>query len=371
MKLETVKVVSKKDLDKFISFANSLYKDNPFWVSPLKKEQINFFDKDKNPFFEHSKAQLFYVQDENKKILGRISAHTNRMHNNFHNDNKGFFGFFECVNDYNVAKLLLDSASNWLKENNCNIISGPFNFTTNDECGMLIEGFESSPFIMMPHNFQYYSNLFEDYGFQKAMDLNCWLLESDTMPDFLQSVGNKLSKNTSLNVRCLNKKNLKKDIETVFEIYQKAWEKNWGFVPMTKNEFDNTVKHLLPVVNPDLVFIAEYDNQPAGFSVALPNYNEILIKLKGKLNLSSIIKILYYKNKLKSLRVITMGVIKEFQGKGIDSLFYYHTWKKGMELGFHKGEFSWVLETNTMMNKIAKHLGAHIHKKYRIYEKDI
>ena len=368
--MEIIKVNSKKLLMDFIKFPFELYKNDNYWVAPLISEQVNFFNPNKNPFFEHSEAQLFIAVD-NRKTVGRISAHTNISHNQFHNDQKGFFGFFECLDKQEIANQLFTEADKWLKSKKCNIISGPFNFSTNDECGLLIEGFDSSPFVMMPHNHHYYEQLITNYGFQKAMDLYAWLLESNEMPKFLSMIGNKLEKNSQFLVRSLNKKNLKKDIETVFEIYQKAWEKNWGFIPMTKKEFDHLVKTLLPIVDPELVFIAECDGKPAGFSVALPDYNFILKKIKGKLNPLSLVKILYYKNKITSARVITMGVIHEFQGKGIDSLFYYYTWKKGLEKGINRGEFSWVLETNTMMNKIAKHLGARIHKTYRIFEKDI
>ncbi len=370
MSLEIIKVKDKKQLSDFVKFPYELYSQNDLWVPPIFNEQMDFFEIKKNPFFEHSKAQLFYIKN-NGEILARLSAHTNTMHNKFHNDKKGFFGFFESINDNSVVRLLFDNAVEWLKDQGCNVISGPFNFTTNDECGLLVDGFNSSPFVMMTHNFEYYQDLLTSYGFKKAMDLYAWLLESDNMPPFLEAVGKRMTKSNQFTVRCLNKKNLKEDIETVFEIYQKAWERNWGFVPMTKKEFDHLVKILLPIVNPELVFIAESEGKPAGFSVALPDYNFILKKLNGKKTLPGIIKYLYFKNRLKSLRVITMGVIKEYQGKGIDSLFYYYTWKNGMKAGFNRGEFSWVLETNTMMNKIAKHLGADIHKIYRVFEKDI
>jgi GNAT superfamily N-acetyltransferase len=182
----------------------------------------------------------------------------------------------------------------------------------------------------------------------------------------------KMERNKLLKVRCLDKKNLKRDIEIVFTLYQKAWELNWGFVPMTKREFDALVKNLLPIVDPEFVFIAEYDGSPCGFSVALPDYNQVLHKIKGRLTPFNIFKALYHKSKIDTVRIITMGVVKEHQGKGIDALFYYYTWKTGMEKGIYKGEFSWVLETNDMMNKIAqKHLGAEVYKKYRVYERKL
>jgi len=290
------------------------------------------------------------------------------MHNDFHKDKMGFFGFFECVDDQSVANALFQAAREWLVGKGCEAMSGPFNFSTNDECGLLVEGFDSIPYVMMTHHLPYYEKLYQGYGLGKAMDLLAWKLESNEMPKFLDMVGEKIQKNPQIKVRCLDKKNLRRDVEEVFRIYQQAWEQNWGFVPMTKKEFEHLVETLLPIIDPELEFIAEWDGKPAGFSVALPNYNVILQKMKGKINPISVLKMLYYKNRLTTLRVITMGVVHEYQGKGIDSLFYYHTWKNGLAKGFNTGEFSWVLETNVMMNKIAKHLGAVVHKTYRIYE---
>jgi len=368
--IKVINVASKKDLKNFLMLPFRLYKDDIYWVPPIISDQLKFFDKKHNPYFEHSECVLF-IAVEDDEVIGRISAHTNINHNKFHNDNKGFFGFFECINDENVSKLLFNEAENWLRMKGCDIISGPYNFSTNDECGLLVDGFACSPFIMMTHNFSYYIDLIEISGFRKKIDMYAWLLKTKEIPRFLDLIGKRFEKNRQYTIRCLNKKNLKNDIKTVFSIYQNAWEKNWGFVPMSKKEFDHLVESLLPLVDPDLVFIAECDGKPAGFSVALPNYNLVLKRLKGKMNLISIIKFLFYKNKIDSLRVITLGVVPEFIGKGIDSLFYYYTWKNGIKKGYYMGEFSWVLETNTMMNKIAEHLGASIHKTYRIYEKEI
>jgi len=368
---ELVKVSSKKEIKEFVKFVFHLYEDDPYWVAPLIQEQIDFFNPDKNPYYKHSQVQLFLVKD-GSRIVGRISAHTNKQHNSFHQDHVGFFSFFECINNQDVAHILFEGASEWLREHGCNSIRGPFNFSTNEECGMLIDGFKSSPFVMMTHHMSYYGELLEKEGFGKAKDLYAWLLQSDVMPEFLTKIGEAIiAKEPSFSVRSLDKKNLKQEIETVFTIYQKAWEKNWGFVPMIRDEFDHLVKSLLPIVIPELVFIAEVEGKPAGFSVALPDYNQILKRMKGRIFPTGVFKALYYKNKIHSLRVITMGVISEYQNRGIDSLFYYHTWKTGLQKGYNTGEFSWVLEDNMKMNKIAKHLGAHVHKTYRIYEKGI
>jgi len=365
-----IKVEDKQDLMRFIMFPFALYKDDKCWVPPLIADQKKFFDPTQNPYYDHSEVQLFIAMEKGK-VVGRISAQTNVNHNAFHNDKKGFFGFFECVNDVKIAKQLISAARDWLIIRGCDVISGPFNFSINDECGLLIDGFNTIPYVMMTHNHQYYAELLEKCGLTKAMDMYAWFLEAYEMPKFLDAVGKRVEKTKTFTIRCLNKKILKQEIETVFQIYESAWERNWGFVPMSKKEFEHLVDTLLPLIDPELVFIAECDGKPAGFSVAIANFNIILQKMKGRLNPVSIAKMLYYKNKLDCLRVVTMGVVHEFQGLGIDSLFYYYTWRNGLAKGFHKGEFSWVLETNDMMNKIARHLGATVHKTYRIYEAGI
>jgi hypothetical protein len=368
--LKIVKVETRKDLLRFINLPFALYRDNEFWVPPLVSEQVKFFDAKKNPYYEHSEVQLFMVCDDTQ-VLGRISAHTNVNHNKFHDDKKGFFGFFECVNDQKVADMLFCEAVKWLQEKGCDVISGPFNLSTNDECGLLIEGFEVEPYIMMPYNHSYYTDLIEGSGLVKAMDMYAWKLPTTNTPLFLEKLAHKIESRGNFTVRSLDKKNLKRDIEEVFTIYQKAWERNWGFVPMTRREFDHMVKTLLMYVDPEMVFIAKYNDEPAGFSVSLPNYNVVLKEMKGKLNILSLMKFFYYKSKIKSSRCITMGVVHEYQGKGIDTLFYYYSLKNGLKNGITEGELSWVLETNTMMNKIVSRLGAYVNKKYRIYEKVI
>ncbi|HQB41483.1 MAG TPA: GNAT family N-acetyltransferase [Candidatus Cloacimonadota bacterium] len=369
--LQVVEVKTKKELKEFIKLPFKLYKDDPYWVAPLIGDQLAFFNSAKNPYYKHSQVQLFLIRKSGETV-GRISAHTNKMHNQFHQDKKGFFGFFDLINDQEVAHLLLETATDWLQKQACDSIAGPYNFSTNDECGLLVQGFERSPFVMMTHNHSYYEKLLVNEGFTKVKDLYAWLLESNEMPEFLRKIGEGiLAKEPSFSVRSLDKKNLKKEVETVFTIYQKAWAQNWGFVPMMREEFDALVQSLLPIVVPELVFIAEVNGEPAGFSVALPDYNEILKRMHGKVLPFGLFKALYYKNKIHSLRVITMGVVNEYQNRGIDGLFYYYTWKIGLQLGFNIGEFSWVLEDNDKMNKIAKHLGASIHKTYRLYDRVI
>jgi len=370
MTISIIPVSTKKHLKQFIMLPFSLYKNDPNWVPPLISEQYKFLDPKKNPFFEHSEAQLFLALKDDK-VVGRISAHTNTRHNETHKDNIGFFGFYEAIDDRDVATCLFETAENWLKKKGKNGMRGPMNFSLNDECGTLIDGFNTPPFVMMTHNKDYYPPTFDSLGLQKAMDVFAYYVDKKTIPERLEKFAEMVQKRYKFTVRCLSadKKEMKKDLETVMKIYTEAWKDNWGFVPMSEKEFEHIVAELLPIAERKLVFIAEVNGKPAGFSVALPNYNVILKKMNGHLFPTGILKALYYKNKINAVRVLTMGVIKEYHLKGIDSVMIYHSFKNGFELGYHIAELSWVLETNKEMNNLAERLDAEKYKKYRLYEK--
>lgn len=349
-----------------------LYKDDPNWVAPLIMDQYKFFDPQKNPYYAHSKVQL-YLAIEDGRVLGRISAHTNNQHQKEHTEDIGFFGFFDCVDRVEVARALFEAAGAWNRLQGFASMRGPMNFSVNQELGLLIDGFDTPPMVMMRHDHPYYQKLYEACGLEKTMDLYAYLSERTQMPERIERLAAAIEKRSGVSIRSLskNKKELQKDIETVFEIYTRAWEYNWGNVPMTKAEFDHIVAELLPLADPDLIFIAEKDGHPAGFSLALPNYNEVLKVMKGRVNPITMIKALLAKKKIGSARVITMGIIKEYQGRGIDSLLYYYSYKNGLPKGIFRGEFSWVLENNTMMIRTAQMLDAIPYKTYRIYDKSI
>lgn len=370
--INVVPVTSRKLLQQFIMLPYRLYKGDPNWVPPLIMDQKNFFNPQKNPYYKHSAVQL-YLALEDGRVIGRISAHSNTQHNLEHKENIGFFGFFECEDNAQAASMLLDAAYKWNKDRGFTSMRGPMNFSVNQEVGLLIDGFDTPPMIMMRHDKGYYQALLEGCGLQKTMDLYAYLSVRNEMPERIDRVAAALQRRSGVQIRHLSKdkKNLRRDIETVFEIYTKAWEYNWGNVPMTKAEFDHIVEELLPLADPELIFIAEKDGHPAGFSLAMPNYNEVLKAMNGRVNPITLIKAMIARKRIGSARVITMGVIKEFQGRGIDSLFYYHSYKNGLPKGFFRGEFSWVLENNTMMIRVAEMLDAVPYKTYRLYDKAI
>lgn len=365
-------VLNKKDLNTFIMLPFRLYKNDPNWVAPLINDQKKFFDPRENAYYEHSEVALFLAWKDGNAV-GRISAQTNTQHNIEHKDKVGFFGFFESEDNQEIADALMNKALEWNKAKGMDTMRGPMNFSVNEECGLLIKGFDSPPFIMMTHHLPYYQRLIENAGFTKARDLYAYLSERKEMPEKIVKAAEYIMRRKSFTVRTLSKdkKQLQKDIETVFQVYRKAWEYNWGFVPITEGEFRHLAKNLLPIIDPDMVFIAEADGKPVGFSLALPNYNEVLQVMHGRTNPITLLKAYFKSKHIGSARVITMGVIKEYQTRGIDIVFHYYSYKNGLPKGFFRGEFSWVLDNNEMMIREAEMLDAHIHKTYRLFDKAI
>ncbi|NLO11888.1 MAG: GNAT family N-acetyltransferase [Candidatus Cloacimonetes bacterium] len=366
------KVENGKDLKAFIMLPFSLYQNDPNWVAPLIGDQKKMLSPRHNPFFKHSEACLFLAL-KCGEVVGRITAHTNLRHNAEHKDNIGFFGFFECENDVEVARALLDAASDWNKAKGRGSMRGPMNFTINDECGMLVDGFDTPPMIMNRHDKPYYQTLLEECGFAKEMDMYAYLSHKTEMPERIDRLAAAIEKRTGVTIRSIRrgKKERAEDIKTIFYVYAKAWESNWGNVPMTQEELEHTTKELLPVADLDLVLLAEMKGEPIGFCLSLPNYNEVLKVMNGRVNPITIIKALFAKRKISTARVITMGVVEGYRGRGIDTLFYYYSYKSGLPKGLHTAEFSWVLENNTMMIRVAEMLDAKVYKTYRMYERNI
>jgi GNAT superfamily N-acetyltransferase len=371
-RVEVREVKSSADLKQFIMLPFRLYRDDPNWVAPLIGDQKKFLSPAHNPFFEHSKAALFLALREGRTV-GRISAQTNTRHNLEHGYKVGFFGFFECEDDHEAADALYERAIAWNKAKDRDSIRGPFNFTINDECGLLVDGFGTPPMIMMTHSRPYYQRLIERSGFTKAMDMYAYFAENHEVPPRLARIYEVLLKRSGVQIRSLSrdKRQQARDMEDIFFIYNEAWQYNWGAVPFTRREFDHLKDQLLPLADPELVLIASMAGRPVGFSLALPNYTEVLKVMRGRVNLWTLAQALIAKRKISSSRAITMGVIKEYQNRGIDTLFHYLLFKSGIRKGITRAEFSWVLESNTMMNRLAEMLGARIYKTYRIYEKQI
>ncbi|MEM9024665.1 MAG: hypothetical protein AAGB22_13045, partial [Bacteroidota bacterium] len=366
-----IEVGSKKHYQLFIDFPHDLYKDDLNYVPELFIAQRDMLDTAKNPFFLHSKAQLFLAV-RNRHVVGRIAAIRNNNHNAYTDSNVGFFGFFDVVEDYEVAKALLDKVMAWQKEENLNAVIGPANFSTNDPCGMLVEGYDSPPVMMMTYNKPYYNDFVQRYGFTKRMDLLAYQIREenvDMKPIRLMKGLESRLEQRGITIRTIRKKDFKAEVQRVKTIYNKAWEKNWGFVPVTDEEFDHAAKDLKMVVNPNLTFIAEHNGEPIGFSLSLPDMNQVFRRInRGRLLPTGLLKLLYYKSKIDGIRIITLGVVEGYRRLGIEGCFYARTIDYCVNHGIHKAEASWILEDNEMMNKGIQKVNGEVYKRYRLYE---
>ena len=335
-------------------------------------ERKSFFTPSKNPFYSHAEVALFLLRSRSGNLLGRISAHIDRHFNDFHGEATGLFGFFDCVDDPHCASLLFEAAKNFLRDRGMKTVLGPMNFTTNDEVGLLVKGFEGIPFLMMPYNYDYYGSLVEKNGFEKAKDLYAYYLryEGET-PEFVRKMSDRVKKSTRITVRTLEMKNFKRELNLVKTIYNDAWEKNWGFVPLTDAQIDHLAADLKPLINPSIVYFAFVDNEPAGFFMAMPDYNMLFREMKGRLLPFGIFRLLLGKKKINRLRVLTMGVAKKFRHLGVEMIMLDEIYRRGPKEGFVAGELSWILEDNTVMNRIAIRLCGAPYRTYRIYQQPL
>lgn len=368
-----VQVQSKKDLAAFIDFPHDLYKNDPNYVPELFIAQRDLLTK--HPFHKHNSLQCFLAYDGDK-IVGRIAAILNNAHNEFNKRNDGFWGFFDCINDQEVAGMLFTAATQWLKDKGIDQkIIGPTNFSTNEACGLLIEGFDSPPFLMMTYNAPYYEQLVEHLGFTKQVDLIAWHWDGDGYDDksvrLLNALQERLKRNNII-IRKVSLKNFKEEVVKLREVYNSAWDQNTGFVPLTDDEFDYLAKDLKLILDPDFALVAEQNGKIVAFGLALPNYNEIFQTIKrGRLFPTGIFKLLLNKKKIKSLRIYALGVVDGYRKMGIEACLYGTIIKEYKRKGLTHAEAGWTLDNNTLINEAIIAIKGDPYKKYRIYEKPI
>jgi hypothetical protein len=366
---EIFEVKSRKDLDDFIRLPFVLYAPDSFYVPPLIGEMRKQFSTG-NPFFDHATASCFLAKKDGKTV-GRIVAIINRRHIEFHNEKAGFFGFFESPDDYEVASALLERASETLRKEGMQIIRGPMNFSTNEECGFMIEGFDSTPMLMTPYNPDYYNTLMERWGLSKSKDLYAYILDiPEELPDKINRVAEMAAK-SGIKVRPVDKKKFGSEMNIFKEVYNSAWAKNWGFIPLTDGELLHLANNLKPVVVPEMTLVAEKNNSPVGFMGLLPDFNFVLKQMKGKMNPLSILKALYYSRKIKDLRLLLLGIKAEYRNRGVDALLFREGFKGVKKGGYRRVEFSWILEDNVPVQRLVEMIGGSLYKKYRIYEKGL
>ena len=368
-----IAVRSKNELAAFIDFPHDLYKDDPYYVPELFIAQRDLLTK--HPFHKHNQLQCFLAYDGDK-VVGRIAAILNNAHNQYNKANDGFFGFFDCINDTETATMLFDIATAWLKGKGVTgKIMGPVNFSTNEPCGLLVEGFDSSPFLMQTYNYPYYAQLIENFGFKKDVDLIAWHWDGNNYDDksvrLLNALTERLKRNNIV-IRKVNLKNFKEETAKLREVYNSAWDQNTGFVPLTDEEFNYLAADLKLILDPDFALVAEQDGKIVAFGLALLNYNEIFKTIKrGRLFPTGIFKLLFGKKKIQSLRIYALGVVDGYRKMGIEAVLYGTIIKNYTEKGLKHAEAGWTLENNIMINEAIKAIKGDPYKKYRLYQKQI
>lgn len=367
-------VRSSGDKLAFIRMAYSIYQGDPNWVAPLEMERKDFLDPKKNPFFEFGEVELFLAR-RGGQVVGRIAAVKDPHYNEFHGTNEGFFGLFECIDDAGVARALFDAASQWLRSKGFNKVLGPMNFSTNQEVGLLVEGF-TPPAILTTYNPPYYAALIEANGFTKAKDLFSFELSSSVQPpEKVARIAEKIRQREGVTVRPVNLKNFEAEVSLIKGIYNAAWEKNWGFVPMTDHEFDHLAREMKQIVRPELVLIAEVKGEPVAFSMTLPEANEALKAANGRLTTFGLpiglAKLLLASRKIRRLRLVTLGIKEGYRRRGLDAILYLDTLRTAHQLGYEGGEISWTLEDNHLVNRAIESMGGKRSKTHRIYERPL
>lgn len=362
------------DVLRFLSVSYGIYGEDPNWVAPLLMDLKKVFT-DANPLFEHAMMQL-WIARRGTHDVGRIAAIIDHNHNRTAKDQAAFFGFFESVDDPAVSRLLFETVLVWTRQAGLQRLLGPMNPTTNDECGLLVEGFESPPVIMMTYNPRYYVSLVEAAGFRKAKDLLAFHLDLAKIPmDRLGRIATKIKqRNPSLVFRPVRRKTLQRDLVKVKEVYNAAWEANWGFVPMTDAEVDFMAARLKPLLMEGLIWLAEAGAEPVGFLLALPDYNVALKPLKGRLLTPWVLGFIPYLLGWKCpprTRVITLGVKEKYRSKGLESALLIEGLKVGVDAGVRESEASWILEDNVAMCRVIEAIGGRPYKTYRIYERPV
>jgi len=369
--IQIKRVKSRKEKNCFIRFPWEVYKDDSNWVPPLISDIKERLNRNRHPFFEHADIDLFLAYD-GEELKGRVAGILDKNHNKHHNEKVVFFGFYESINDFDVAKALLDKVCEWGKERGMNILRGPVNTSLNDECAFLLEGFDSPPVIMMPYNPPYYIDLMEKYGLKKARDLYAFFMEqNEKAEERMRTIAQKARNQTNIKLRSVDLKKVDEEAKKIKYIYNQGWENNWGFVPWTEKEMDHMAKKLKQIADPDIIIMAEENEKPVGFAFALPNYNEVLKDMNGRLFPFGFIKLLLNRKKIKGIRVLVFGILKEYRMTGLSYLLYSKLYKDGLDKGYEWAETSWQLEDNEAVNKFVMSVGGRIYKKYRIYEKNI
>jgi len=373
MSVEVRPVRSNGDLMRFIKLPWRLYRNSPRWVPPLISERRHHLDRERNPFFEHAEAEYFLAWRDGEPV-GRITAHVDHRFNEFQKNDWGLFGFFESEDDPEIANALLSTAEAWLRERGRDNMVGPMDFSTNHECGLLVDGFERPPQILENWHHPYYGPLIEGYGMTKVMDLLKWVLaigDREKVLPIMFELADQLEPKYGVKVRPMRKRNFEGEVRAFMEVYNAAWENNWGFVPLTDSELREYAKQLRPILDEHWAFIAEAEGKVVGAALSIPDYNQVLAKLNGRLLPFGWLKALFARRKIDSVRVFALGVKRDWQHTGVAAKFYVEHFNSAGSTPQTWGETGWILENNNAMNRGMEMMGGRVVKRYRLYEKPL
>lgn len=370
-------VRGRRDLKRFVKVPFRIHRDHPLWVPPLIFERMQFLDRRRNPYFEHAETEYFIAERDGEPV-GRITAQIDKRWDEYQGGNTGMFGFFETVDDPEVAGALLDAAAGWLRERGRDRILGPMDFTTNDELGILIEGYDRAPMILQPWHPPYYRDLIEAHGYGKAMDLQMWWLElgelaagSEFHPMIHQAAVVSREEH-GITVRNMRKRDMAAEVRRFQAVYNEAWGSNWGFVPITEAESDFQAKMLKQVLDENWAMIAEdAEGNVAGAALTLPDINQVMAKLNGRLLPFGWLRFLLGKRKINRVRVFALGVKNAYQHTGVAAALYIRHLENASPDGVPGGECGWILETNDPMNRAMEGMGGTVIKRYRLYDRPL
>lgn len=366
----------------FIHFQWQVYRDDPYWVPPLISERVEFLDKDRHPFHRHSEVEFFMARRGDKPV-GTIAAILNNRYNEFHEERVGFFGFFEVLPDRDAAEALLETACDWARERGLTAIRGPMNYSTNEECGLLVDGWDGPPVIEMTYNPRYYVDFIKGAGFHKAMDLLAYFLDmapfgqhGEGLPPKLLRVAKKVEQRGGFTMRSIDMRHFDDEINCFKHVYNSAWEKNWGFVPLTDAEIDHAAAGLKQILDPAITWFAEKDGETIGVMLPLPDLNQALIRAYPRPGVPewwTMAKLLWHwkvRRCVNIMRGFAGGVLEAHRGRGVEAMLLVKVAQSALPR-YRWSEISWILENNTMMRRTAEMLGAHVYRTYRVYEKEL
>ncbi|MHC1730168.1 MAG: acyl-CoA N-acyltransferase [Syntrophobacteraceae bacterium] len=370
--IEIITVDRRSEINDFIDLPWKIYADYPQWVPPLKKEVRRMLDPGRHPFWEFSERVLFLAR-RGPETVGRIAGIIDRRHNEFHGEQMGIWGFFECADDPEAASSLFSSVESWVRGKGMTFVRGPLNPSINYEAGLLIDGFDHPPALMMTYNPPYYPRLVESCGFTKEKDLLAFMVDGAyRLPAWLDLLAERMAQKKGIRIRGFQLKESVSELALVKEIFNDCWSGNWGYVPLSDNETLEMGKNMVKIGDPDLAFFLYYEDEPAGVCVVLPDINPLLKRFNGRIGLPGLLKILLYRREITGLRGLLFGVKEKYRQMGLPLLAIRYLYEVVRKKEIYRYlELGWTLEDNESINSLMEEGGARIHKKYGLYRKSL